>query len=222
MSSSEAAYARRAAMFYGPARVRLNRPDRISWLREQIANMENLRHREQEAHRANCDDCQRSAFCIELYTLSPADEERLNKLRFMNGLICVEEQDEAYAQRSRLNGVEYRHHIDGFCFYWQNVRHRKFVSVDWMCERCGKPGNLDAHHLHYDTLGFEELVDIQALCRKCHEKADEQRVATTRYNNALETYMEKKYGYEAGEWPEGAEEEFDSWLERKERTSEWG
>jgi len=220
--SDEAAYGRRAAMFYGPARVCLSRSDRIGWLHEQIANVKNLIHLDQQSHRATCDDCKRSALCNEMCFLSRAQSARLDRLRFMTDLIRVEEQDEVYAQNARTRTVEYKHHVDGFCRYWQNVRHRLFVSVDWSCERCGKRGNLDAHHLHYDTFGFEELSDLQALCRKCHEKADQLRAVATRYNNALETYMEKKYGYQPGEWPDDAEEEFEEWFERKERTSEWG
>jgi hypothetical protein len=211
--STEADYGRRAARFYGPIRVRLSRAERIGWLRQEIAKLEALRLKEQEDHWAHCEDCQRSAFCFELLVVTPVESERLNRLRFMTGLIYHEEQDALYAQHARERGVEYKKHIDGFCRYWQNLRHRKFVSVDWKCEGCGCIGNLDAHHLHYDTLGFEELCDLQALCRSCHQKADRQRAETTRYNNAMETYMQKKYG---DYWPDDAHEEFDEWLERKE------
>lgn len=219
MSSSEAAYARRAAIFYGAARARESRSTRIGWLREEIKKVETLRRKEQEAHHANCEDCQRSAFCLETLRISPSESERLHRLSFMRGLIYHEEQDEVYAARARTHGVEYKQHIDGFSRYWQNIRHRKFVSVDWRCEGCGSIGNLEAHHLHYDTLGFEELCDLQALCRNCHEKADQRRVDAARYDNAMATYMRKKYGYHDGEWPEDAEDEFDEWLERKEEEA---
>lgn len=42
--------------------------------------------------------------------------------------------------------------------------------ADWRCEACDRQtGGLEGHHLHYDTLGFEEVDDIRALCRQCHE-----------------------------------------------------
>ena len=43
-------------------------------------------------------------------------------------------------------------------------------AVGWKCERCGtETGALEAHHVHYDTVGFEELSDLRALCPSCHK-----------------------------------------------------
>jgi hypothetical protein len=77
---------------------------------------------------------------------------------------------------------------------------------------------LEAHHLHYNTLGFEELRDLQALCSACHEIADRVRENQTRYSNAKYTYMEKKYG-DGDYWSQSSDEEFDRWLDRKERNN---
>ena len=74
-----------------------------------------------------------------------------------------------YAARARECGVIYAHHIDGFCAYWQNLTNRRFAAANWKCERCGRDGKLEGHHLHYETLGFEELEDIRARCRQCHQ-----------------------------------------------------
>ena len=59
---------------------------------------------------------------------------------------------------------------------WRRIRHRKFVQQDNRCERCGNLGH-DVHHLHYRTLGRENLSDLQLLCRPCHEAAHETKAA---------------------------------------------
>jgi hypothetical protein len=228
MSSSESNFAWRAAQFYGPDVVQRSRPERIEWLRGRIAAQEGLGRDEYAAHRAICMVCQNGdPFCLQALSTTPAQIEHSKKISFMRSLIHSEEKDEAYAQavRGNLYGVsgrrvEYRDHVDGFCAYWQNVRHRKFASVDWKCEQCGRAGALDAHHLHYDTLGFEDLHDLQALCRGCHENADRVRAADTRYNNAWNTYMRKKYGDDY--WMNDHDNDgFGEWLESKQEKDAW-
>ena len=172
--SRESDFARRAARFYGPERVQMSRSERIAFVGAEIA-------REWAAHTASCRKCQEGAFC---YTLSTP--EQMVCLRFLRRLIRSEQQDEAYAQRARFQPVEYGRHIGGRCGYWQNLRHRKFEAAGWKCEICGNSGPLDAHHLHYDTLGLEELGDLQALCRDCHAHTD------TRYSNAMQQKQEEE------------------------------
>jgi len=36
------------------------------------------------------------------------------------------------------------------------------------CETCYEQTKLEAHHLHYRTVGNESLWDFLMLCRKCH------------------------------------------------------
>jgi len=42
--------------------------------------------------------------------------------------------------------------------------------LDWKdrCELCGARENLEAHHKHYFTFGFERREDIMILCHECH------------------------------------------------------
>lgn len=37
------------------------------------------------------------------------------------------------------------------------------------CEDCGCSAELELHHLHYRTVGFEIPTDLMALCRACHK-----------------------------------------------------
>jgi 5-methylcytosine-specific restriction endonuclease McrA len=59
---------------------------------------------------------------------------------------------------------------------WRAKRLEVLARAGWTCERCGLTGvRLDVHHRHYRNLGDEPLEDLQALCRPCHEVADEER-----------------------------------------------
>src|SRR5215471_922706 len=54
---------------------------------------------------------------------------------------------------------------------WRRIRRRKLASVNWRCEHPGcKDLATACHHKHYDTLGFEENSDLEALCSR-HRQA---------------------------------------------------
>ena len=59
---------------------------------------------------------------------------------------------------------------------WQDTRRAYADSVDWICERCGKPGKIVHHKKHltmtsindpFQTVGFKNL---ELLCHDCHNK----------------------------------------------------
>ena len=56
---------------------------------------------------------------------------------------------------------------------WWSIRRAAMRRAQFRCEQ-EKPGDarhegpLDVHHLHYRTLGCEQLEDVQVLCRSCH------------------------------------------------------
>jgi 5-methylcytosine-specific restriction endonuclease McrA len=62
--------------------------------------------------------------------------------------------------------------------YESHLRSKKYFRFKEMvlrlrgrrCERCGVGGMLDIHHKHYRTLGMERPMDVQVLCRHCHER----------------------------------------------------
>jgi hypothetical protein len=172
MSSSESQYAHRMAVTYGPDICQLDRAGRVAWPSQEIINrLKRENDDEREAHKRECERCRRKAFCMDGFSFTEEQHERWNKISRLKGMIESETHDQEYADRARARGVVYEHHIDGFCSYWQNVRHRKFCTVDQKCEGCGERRPLEGHHRddNYDCLGFEEIGDLQALCRKCHE-----------------------------------------------------
>jgi len=53
---------------------------------------------------------------------------------------------------------------------WQELRLKVLKRSNFQCEGCGESNSLDIHHLTYDRIGDELLIDLVALCRDCHGK----------------------------------------------------
>lgn len=61
---------------------------------------------------------------------------------------------------------------------WQKKREKKLKQVNYKCkwiEYGDCEGSLHVHHLHYNTLGRENLWDLMVLCESHHAQADEER-----------------------------------------------
>ncbi len=108
---------------------------------------------------------------------------------------------------------------------WRNMKQAIAKMRGNKCERCPSQFKLSLHHKTYERLGKELFSDLELLCERCHQKADEARAGAgkarserARHNAALYTYASKKYGedYELRIDPDQLDEEFDAWLERKE------
>jgi hypothetical protein len=64
-------------------------------------------------------------------------------------------------------GDKYRCYLDSW--RWKHRRRLKLVSVRRRCEYPGCANHAsECHHLHYETLGFEENTDLEALCAPHH------------------------------------------------------
>lgn len=66
---------------------------------------------------------------------------------------------------------------------WYLMRLAAFQRARFRCERCGRGGRLNAHHLTYDRFGLEDLDDLVVLCESCHD-AEHRRVDGGRLNRA--------------------------------------
>jgi HNH endonuclease len=61
--------------------------------------------------------------------------------------------------------------------HWRVRRARSIALAGGRCERCGKAGRLEVHHLTYARLGRERDRDLRALCHRCHRIAERSRRA---------------------------------------------
>jgi hypothetical protein len=105
---------------------------------------------------------------------------------------------------------------------WRELKREVILERGEVCEHCGKTSRkLQLHHKTYVRLGNELLDDLELLCEECHIVADEERASANkqkRFNAALNTYAEKKYGEDWNDWRDrdDVEDEFRDWLETKE------
>ena len=53
---------------------------------------------------------------------------------------------------------------------WKSRRNRVLLRAGNKCELCGTRGRLDCHHRTYERYGEEQLGDLIALCRSCHQR----------------------------------------------------
>jgi len=63
----------------------------------------------------------------------------------------------------------------GYGAKWAKLRAR-FIAQHPVCELCGSPRPLDAHHVDHARPGdptFYRWDNLQALCRSCHRKLTE-------------------------------------------------
>jgi 5-methylcytosine-specific restriction endonuclease McrA len=102
---------------------------------------------------------------------------------------------------------------------WQALRLEVLARAQGHCERCEERLASEIHHLHYRTLGMERPEDLLALCEECHRHADSERKAEAQrdaqralYNARLAGWARKVYG-ENWERVDGAEQEFETWIE---------
>jgi len=170
MPSSEVCFARRLAVLYKQHDVlNLDRPSRVAFLQGEIDRLCCEDEIEQRAHAANCETCRAGRLCLASFSLSDAQVRRHYRVAVYRDFIRTEQKDQQYADHAKKRSVRPRDHKDGWCSYWQNLRARRFALNNWRCERpgCEAPAE-NCHHLHYNTLGYEELEDVRALCRERH------------------------------------------------------
>lgn len=55
---------------------------------------------------------------------------------------------------------------------WRHIRGLRLDIAGHRCEQCGTTEDLQVHHLTYERFGGDEnMQDLQALCKTCHERA---------------------------------------------------
>lgn len=70
----------------------------------------------------------------------------------------------------RMDKAEYKRYIDSDA--WQTKRRIVLQFYGKKCRECGKPKKvLHVHHLSYERVGREHIVDLTVLCPACHKAA---------------------------------------------------
>lgn len=109
--------------------------------------------------------------------------------------------------------------------WWGEIVPRICRRAMGRCERCRKKSrHLETHHWTYERFWRELDEDLQALCRSCHRRADQERRKADRawFASHKSTYdpewewCAKRWGDDDRDWPDDASERFEAWCERKE------
>lgn len=92
----------------------------------------------------------------------------------------------------RTRQEEYWSHLKSI--EWEKLRRQALHRAQFRCERerPGGPrhdGPLELHHLHYDTVGYETLDDVELVCQSCHRDAHAPR---NRRKRMLENYGQQR------------------------------
>jgi 5-methylcytosine-specific restriction endonuclease McrA len=77
-----------------------------------------------------------------------------------------------------LGSMPYREYL--LSSEWLAKRREVFQRANFRCEKCGKGGWLQVHHLTYERRGYELLEDLMALCADCHAGMHGRESAATR------------------------------------------
>ena len=56
---------------------------------------------------------------------------------------------------------------------WKEFRKIAIKQVNGKCQNCSSNEKLQIHHIHYRTLGKEQMSDVNVLCGTCHLKLHE-------------------------------------------------
>lgn len=57
--------------------------------------------------------------------------------------------------------------------HWQKIRSERLKMDNFKCQNCGRPFDLQVHHLTYDRIGNEDINDLITLCKFCHARVEE-------------------------------------------------
>jgi len=64
--------------------------------------------------------------------------------------------------------------------HWKETKKKRLEMDGFKCQICGSAKNLNVHHLTYESIGFEEMLDLVTVCKDCHEKLHEADIKRRR------------------------------------------
>ena len=59
---------------------------------------------------------------------------------------------------------------------WQKKRSERLKIDNYKCQRCGRPMDLQVHHVNYERIGDENVyTDLITLCKYCHREIEAEK-----------------------------------------------
>lgn len=75
--------------------------------------------------------------------------------------------------------------------WWKKTRSECILRAGNKCECCGKPFDLQAHHLTYEHIGFERDYELMCLCSKCHEWIEARKQEAKQWGRTYDAQAQK-------------------------------
>lgn len=61
---------------------------------------------------------------------------------------------------------------------WQAKRSKRLQIDHFKCQKCGRPMDLQVHHLTYANIGHENVnTDLITLCKNCHQEIEDEKAS---------------------------------------------
>lgn len=57
---------------------------------------------------------------------------------------------------------------------WKRKRDRR-IQIDGKCQICGRPFDLNVHHMTYENYPNEKMTDLITVCRNCHSQIENMK-----------------------------------------------
>lgn len=57
---------------------------------------------------------------------------------------------------------------------WKHKRDKR-IMIDKVCQICGRPFDLNVHHMTYKNVPFEKMGDLITVCKNCHSKIEAKK-----------------------------------------------
>lgn len=107
--------------------------------------------------------------------LPPFDAKFLERCREIKGAAYGIAREKFGALRNETWWQQYQAHLDSPA--WKSKRLQVFARSSFQCEHGDCTNQAEqVHHLTYERLGEEPLVDLQAVCIPCHQRIHPERV----------------------------------------------
>lgn len=81
----------------------------------------------------------------------------------------ITQLEERVTRAPRLHRMKYKDYLQSP--EWREMRRTIVRLAQYRCERCNASDvPLQVHHKTYVNRGYEEIEDLEAICRDCHRK----------------------------------------------------
>lgn len=107
--------------------------------------------------------CSQTTYCKECYHNKILE---FNRKRNQERKDRYREYYRQYYHRKKKNNPKYKEKNLLRAYAYHYLRNEVFKRANYKCEKCGSSEELQLHHKRYSY----DIKDIEALCRKCHDK----------------------------------------------------